>query len=242
MCAIYLCADRFGLGWAHDAICSACHIFMHFPCIRTFFSLYLQLLLLLGSFLIVFFFSFFPLFLFTLVVSMAPKCKSSPTRNPLRSGASPSSDPSPSNDRFRDDDAFKEFSENFSRQGIYSKHQVVLLDFADTDLPSVIHSRGWESLCDIPVTCSLVLIQEFYSSMHGIDCLVPFFFTRVWGTRIPVTPQLVADVLRVPGIEFPDYPGCERLRIVSKDELMSAFCERPFAWGERLFTPCQPFY
>ena len=27
---------------------------------------------------------------------------------------------------------------------------------------------------------------------------------------------------------------------MSKDELMSAFCERPTAWGERLSTPCQP--
>ena len=42
-------------------------------------------------------------------------------------------------------------------------------DFANTDLPPVIHSRGWELLCDTPVTCPLVLIQEFYSSMHEID-------------------------------------------------------------------------
>ena len=131
----------------------------------------------LGTFLIVF--PSFPLFMFMLVVSMAPKRKSTSARNPLRSCASSSFDPSPSNVRFRDDDAFKEFSENFSRQGIHSKYQVVLLDFADTDLPSVIHSRGWESLCDVPVTCPLVLIQEFYSSMHGIDCSVPLFFTRV---------------------------------------------------------------
>ena len=61
--------------------------------------------------------------------------------------------------------------------------------------------------------------------MHVIDRSVPLFFTRVRGTRIPITPQLVADVLRVPRIEFPDYPGCERLRTVSRDELMSAFCE-----------------
>ena len=59
--------------------------------------------------------------------------------------------------------------------------------------------------------------------------------------RIPVTLQLVTDVLRVPKVEFPDYPGCERLRTVSRDELISAFCERPFAWGECLFTPCRPF-
>ena len=57
--------------------------------------------------------------------------------------------------------------------------------------------------------------------MHGIDCSVPLFFTRIQGTRIPVTPQLVLDVLRVPRIEFPDYPGCERLKAVSRDELDS---------------------
>ena len=39
------------------------------------------------------------------------------------------------------------------------------------------------------------------------------------GTRIPITLQLVADVLHVPRIEFPNYPSCERLRTVSKDEL-----------------------
>ena len=98
------------------------------------------------------------LFLFMLVVSTAPKCKSTLARNPLRSGASSSSDPSPSHIRFRDDDAFKAFSENFSRRGIHTECQVVLSDFANTDLPSVIHSRGWESLCDVSVTCPLVLI------------------------------------------------------------------------------------
>ena len=186
-----------------------------------------------------FFFSLF--FLFTLVVSMAPKRKSTPARNPLRSGASSSSDPSPSNVWFHDDDAFKAFLENFSRRGIHLERQIVLSDFTDTDLPSVIHSRGWESLCDVPITCPLVLIQEFYSNMHGIDRSVPLFFTRVRGTRILVTSQLVADVLRVPRIEFFDYPSCERLRNVSRDKFMSAFCERPTAWGERLFTQCRPF-
>ena len=91
-------------------------------------------------------------------MSVAPKRKSTPTRNPFRFDASSSSDRSPSNVRFYDDDAFKAFSENFSRQGIHSECQVVLSDFADTNLPSVIHSRGWESLCDVPVTCPLVLI------------------------------------------------------------------------------------
>ena len=48
-------------------------------------------------------------------------------------------------------------------------------------------------------------------------------------------------MLRVPRIEFLDYPSCERLRIVFRDELMFAFCERPSVWGECLFTSCRPF-
>ena len=96
---------------------------------------------------------------------------------------------------FCDDDAHKAFLENFSRRGVHSEHQVILADFADTDLPTIIHSREWKSLCDVPVTCLLVLIQEFYSNMHEIDRSVPLFFICVRGTHIPVTPQLVADVL-----------------------------------------------
>ena len=48
-------------------------------------------------------------------------------------------------------------------------------------------------------------------------------------------------MLRVLRIEFPDYPSYKRLRTVSRDELISAFCEHPSTWGERLFTPCRPF-
>ena len=135
-----------------------------------------------------FLFFYFLLFLFTLVVSMAPKRKFTPVWNRHHSGASSSSDPTLSHIRFRDDDAFKAFSKNFSRRGIHSERQVILSDFADTNLPFVIHSRGWESLCDVPVTCLLVLIQEFYSNMHEIDRSVPLFFTHVQGTRIPITP------------------------------------------------------
>ena len=149
-------------------------------------SIYLLYLKCFGTFLIVSL--SLPLFLFTLVVSMAPKRKSTLSRNPLRSGTSSSSDPTPSYLRFRDDDAHKAFSENFSKHGFHSERQVILADFANTDLPDVIHSRGWESLYDVPVTYPLVLIQEFYSNMHGIDRSVPLFFTSVRGTRIPITP------------------------------------------------------
>ena len=108
-----------------------------------------------------------------------------------------------------------------------------MANFADTDLPTVIHSRGWESLCDVSVTCPSVLIQEFYSNMYGFDFLVPLFSTRIRGTHIIVTPHLVVDVLHVPRVKHPDYPGCERLRTVSKNEMISALCERPANWGDR---------
>ena len=62
--------------------------------------------------------------------------------------------------------------------------------------------------------------------MHEIDSSVPLFHTRVQGTRIVVTPELVCDVLRVPRVEHLDYSSCECLRIVSKDEMISTFCER----------------
>ena len=77
--------------------------------------------------------------------------------------------------------------------------------------------------------------------MHGFDFSVPHFITHVRGTRIVVTPQIVADVLCVPRVEFLDYPSCEHLRTVSKDELKSAFCEHPSKWGEHQFTYCLGF-
>ena len=77
--------------------------------------------------------------------------------------------------------------------------------------------------------------------MHVLDSSVPLFHTRVRGTRIVVTSELVSDVLRVLKVEHLDYLDCERLRTVSKDEMISAFCERLVGWGDRQFTPCKTF-
>ena len=173
--------------------------------------------------------------------SMVPKRKSTLSQNPLRSGASSSSDLTPSSILFRDEDTRKDFSENFSRRGVHSECWVILADFADTDLPTIIHSRGWESLCDVPVTCPSVLIQEFYSNMHGIDSFIPLFHTRVQGTRIVITLELISDVLHVLRVEHSNYLGCECLRTVSKDEMIFAFCEHLADWGNRQFTPCKAF-
>ena len=55
-----------------------------------------------------------------LVCSMAPKCKSTPSQNPLHSRAF-SSDPTPSHVWFRDEKAKSNFKENFSQCGIHSE-------------------------------------------------------------------------------------------------------------------------
>ena len=56
-----------------------------------------------------------------------------------------------------------------------------------------------------------------------------------------VTPNIISKVLHVLRVAQPDYLGCDRLRTVSKDELMSAFCEHPSDWGDHQFTPCSAF-
>ena len=56
-----------------------------------------------------------------------------------------------------------------------------------------------------------------------------------------VTLDIVSNVLHIPRVAHPDYPGCDCLKTMSKDELMSSFCERPSNWGDRQFIPCFAF-
>ena len=69
--------------------------------------------------------------------------------------------------------------------------------------------------------------------MHGFNISVPHFVTYVRGTRIIVTPDIVFEVLHVPREAHLDYPGCDRLRTVSKDELSFLFYETSSSWGDR---------
>ena len=116
-----------------------------------------------------------------------------------------------------------------------------MFDFSDIALPTVIYNRGWESLCGAPITCPSMIIQEFYSNMHRFDFLVAQFSTRVRGTSIVANLNIVSEVLHVLRVAHPDYPGCDRLRIVSKDELMSLFYETSSSWGDRQNTHCLTF-
>ena len=193
---LLLCCVLMDLDWAEPMM----HLYLHVTCSCIFMQTYLQvsifvILYLVGAFLIV-----------SLTVSyvsciMAPKRKSILSQNPLHSEASSYSSPSdatPSHVQFRDEKAKSDFSENFLWRGIHSELQVILSDFSDTDLPTIIHNRGWESLCGVPVTFPSVIIQEFYSNMHRFDYSIPQFVTRVQGIRMVVTPDIVSEVLHVP--------------------------------------------
>ena len=191
-----------------------------------FFSIYLLYLKCFGTFLIISL--SLPLFLFTLVVSIAPNRKSTPSQNPFRSGTSSSSDPTLSHLQFRDDDAHKAFSENFSRCGIHSKRQVILADFVDTDL-LMSFTVGDGSHCVTSRSPILSCLSRSFTSTC-MRLIVQYLFS-----------SLASDLLWIPRVEFPDYPGCEHLPTVSKDELKSTFCKHPSEWGERQFTYCSAF-
>ena len=86
-----------------------------------------------------------------------------------------------------------------------------------------------------------MFIQEFYSNMHGIDTYVSQFTMVLRGTQIVVTPDLVSEILHVPRVAHPDYPTCQCLRTMSKDELLSHFYETPSIWGEHQNTSYSGF-
>ena len=77
--------------------------------------------------------------------------------------------------------------------------------------------------------------------MDGFDYSVPLVVTHVRGTHIMVTLDIVSNVLYVPRVEHPDYLGCDCLKTVSKDELISSFCEHPSDWRKHQFTYCLGF-
>ena len=72
-----------------------------------------------------------------------------------------------------------------------------------------------------------VIIQKFYSNIQSFDYSFPCFITSVQGTHIVVTLELISKVLHVLRVSHLDYPRCPRLRTVSKDGLLSLFCETP---------------
>ena len=137
-CVFYvgtLCVGRFGLGWALDEIFVTCHMIMHYSCIRSFHFLFVTF-----CWLVLFCLSSFLFLSFLDILCMAPKHKTTTSRNPFHFKAS-SFDSTPFHVRFRDEKARQDFSENFSKRGIHSERYVILLDFSDTTLLIVINKR-----------------------------------------------------------------------------------------------------
>ena len=95
----------------------------------------------------------------------------------------------------------------------------------------------WETLEVSYRVYTRVLLKYIY----GIDTFVPQFATTFRGTHIILTRDLIFEVLHVPRVAHPNYPGCERLQIVFRDEPFSHFCETPSTWGGKLNTPCSGF-
>ena len=85
-----------------------------------------------------------------------------------------------------------------------------------------------------------MFIKKFYSNIHDIDTSVPRFAMTFRGTHIVVTLDLISEVLHVPTVAHPDYLGY-RLWTVSRNKLLSHFCETPSSWGEKQNTPCSGF-
>ena len=81
-----------------------------------------------------------------------------------------------------------------------------------------------------------MFIQKFYSNIHDVNTTVPKFVTTFKDTHIVVTSNLISEVLHVPKVAHPDYLSCTRLQTVSKDKLLSHFCERPSIWGGKQNT------
>ena len=89
---------------------------------------------------------------------MAPKRKSTPIQNPFCSRSSSSSNLPFTHIQFCDEKAHQDFSENFSKRDVHLEHHVILSDFSSAPFLDVIHTQGWESLCEIPLRCTTVFI------------------------------------------------------------------------------------
>ena len=118
-----------------------------------------------------------------------------------------------------------------------------------------------KSFCQIFLTLTCLLSSTVGVGSHYVEPgHVPFCdltgvllqYARIWLLYTPVYhsrlgcahdsySSIVSEVLHIPRVAHPDYPCSERLRIVSKDELASLFCETPSSWGDHQNTSCSAF-
>ena len=226
-----LCAGRIGLGWAHNEFFFARHMLMHCSCIHTFSFSYLLCWLSL---------SFSLSLSLSDTLRMAPKRKTTPSWNPFHFEAS-SSNPTPLSIRFYDEKAHQDFSENFSKHGIHWNATWFYWTFPILLYPLSFTVRVGNLYVGYPWVVPLWSYRSFTPICMVLILLCLSFITSVRGTRVVVTSELISDVLHVPRVSHPDYPRCPCLRIVSKDDLLSHFCETPSSWGDHQNTSCSGF-
>ena len=144
MCAwlLLMCAGRFGLGFY--PWCTS-HVHAYFMHTYPFFSFYLFCLWCVSSF------SQLDCAWYLTFVFLS----SNPPIPPLHV-------------QFHDKKAWKDLLGNFQKRGLHLKRHVIMSKFSNTPLPTVIWTRGWEFLLEIPLRCPIVFIQEFYSNIHSI--------------------------------------------------------------------------
>ena len=86
----------------------------------------------------------------------------------------------------------------------------------------------------MPSYLSRCIYTRVYSNIYITNTFVPMFITYVRGLGITITLKLISDVLRVPQVEKPYYPGSPVLSSFSRDVLASRLCECPSTLGGTL--------
>ena len=125
---------------------------------------------------------------------------------PSLSSVSPSRIQLFKNNRCRE--AFKKLN---CKRKIWAKRSVVL-DEVDPAIKANLESRGWLSLLETYHPPPTALIREFFSNLscHIYDSNT---LVRSWirGVEFTITPQIVAEALRVPIVREPIYSYDESL-------------------------------
>ena len=109
----------------------------------------------------------------------------------------------------------------------------------------------WHSHCHLQSGLGVIVWHPGHLSLHDYTgVLLQYARIRYFSTSFYYSCSryahrsyfgTVSEVLHTPRVAHPDYPSCDRLRIVSKDELLSLFCEISSSWADHQNTPCSGF-
>ena len=166
-CVLYLLQGYVlvSLDWVEPMM----YLCLHVTCSCIFMHTYLQdFVFLFIILLVLFWLSLSPAISLSYVSCfMAPKRKSTPSQNPFYSMASSFSDPTPSSIWFHDERAHKDFSENFSKQGIHSERQVILSDFTPICMDLILRYLSFLLAFEVRVLWSLQILYLRRSKSRG---------------------------------------------------------------------------